>query len=1116
MLNTQLREFDVTGPLPAGVTLLEASAGTGKTFTITALAARYIADGVPPERILMMTYTRLATGELRDRVRRRLVQVRAELGRVRESKDIATDDPVVRLLASGSTDEIAKRWRNTDRAIAQFDALPISTTLGFCQGLLFGLGVAGDITQSDRLLSDSGEYVARVADDVLLAMRVHEQASLGFTYQEAQGLAKAVAYQQPFAQIVPDDPGENVQLAQRVAFAHAVRREFARRTRREGRVTYNDLQGRLDELLGDPATGASVAHEIARAYDVVLVDEFQDTDPVQWRILEQCFGTTTSLVLIGDPKQAIYGFRGADVRSYLAAGHRAGTRATLGTSWRSTPELLRGLDVIFAGASLGAEDIVYRPLTAAHKTAVGTGQSSPPAAAVRMRVLSGNVHQHLLANDKKHFRVGLARDVIAHDLAADIAQRVADPRGCRVSDIAVLVRKNHQAATIHKVLGECGISAVISQGGNVFATTMARQWAVFLRALETPSARRVNAAALTVFLGWTADQLTIADDNAWDGLYRRLAEFRRIILGTGIAALVTRLRAEGLAERLLTQPDGTRNLIDLEHIAELLHTAVHRDGVAFGGMLAWLGTRMRMDADDENQADAQRQRIATDLPAVNVMTIHASKGLEFPVVYCPYLWDGGAKKDLYPVFHDDDADGQRVIAVGGDPDPSSTPYSAAAMREAQDEELRVLYVALTRARDQLIVWWAVSRETGKSPLARMLAPRGDDGHVPLNVTPLPSDEAFVDELQRRAGHDSTDIAIEMIPLELAPIAVPRPERAPELVLAATSGLRGGSWRRYSYSQLTHADDRAGTSPLRDDLVRADDDRDLAIEAVVDEAHHQMGAPVPLAVMPAGASVGTMIHSVYEHVDFASLTLEKDLIVHLMQECTRTGVVIDDVPAIAHGLAASISTPFGGVFGDLCLRNIPRVARRTELGFEFPLTGGDAGARRVRVQQIADILDAFGSSDDVACGYAPHLHDASFTHLPLHGFFTGVIDALITVPSADGLSYGVVDYKTNWLGPRGGALTIDCYSPEAVANEMYASHYPLQALCYLVALHRLLRWRVPGYSVDRHIAGAAYLFVRGMVGPATPLIDGRRHGVWTWRPSSGLIAAVSDVLDEGAR
>jgi exodeoxyribonuclease V beta subunit len=1115
MSSIPLREFDVTGPLPTGVTLLEASAGTGKTFTITALAARYIAEGVPPERILMMTYTRFATGELRDRVRRRLVQVRDELGRARARTDFATDDGVVRVLATGSAQEIVTRWRNIDRAIAQFDALAISTTLGFCQGLLFGLGVGGDITQSDRLLSDSGEYVARVADDVLLAMRLHEQASLGFTYEEAQKLANAVVDGQPFARIVPEDPGEDPQLAQRVAFAHAVRKEFARRTRREGRFTYNDLQGRMHDLLGDAATGVSVASEIARAYDVVLVDEFQDTDPVQWRILEQCFGATASLVLIGDPKQAIYGFRGADVRSYLAAGHRAETRATLATSWRSTPELLRGLDILFAGASLGADDIVYRPLRAARTTAVGADQSSLTTSAVRMRVLSRDVHQHLLG-DSNLFLVSGARDAIARDLVADIAQRLADPHGCRMSDIAVLVRKKHQAMRIHKALSECGISAVISQGGNVFTTPMARQWAVFLRALETPSARRVNAAALTVFLGWTADQLTAADDHAWDELYRRLAEFRRTIAGVGVAALLTRLRAEGLAERLLSRPDGMRNVIDLEHIGELLHAAVHRDEVAFGGMLAWLGARMRMDAEDERQADAQRQRIATDRSAVNVMTIHASKGLEFPVVYYPYLWEGGERSDSYPVFHDDDADGKRVIAVGGRLDPLRLRNSTLATHEARDEELRVLYVALTRARDEVVVWWAASRDTHKSPLARMLAPRDDDGHVPRDVKPLPSDEDVVDELQRRAGPDSMDIAIEMIPRERAPIAMPARAPAPELVMAATKSPRNTSWRRYSYSQLTHADDRPGTSPLRDDLVRTDDDRDLAIDVVIGGPHHQMQTPVPLAGMPAGTSVGTMIHSVYEHADFASPTLDEALITQLTHECTRTGVIIDDVPAIARGLAASMRTPFGGVFGELCLRDIPSAARRTELGFEFPLTGGDVGATRVRVQQIADILAAFGSSDDVARAYAPHLHEASFANLPLHGFFTGVIDALITVPSADGPSYGVVDYKTNWLGPRGGALTIDCYAPDVVANEMYASHYPLQALCYLVAVHRLLRWRVPDYSVDRHIAGAAYLFVRGMVGPETPLVDGKRYGVWTWRPSSGVIAAVSDALDEGGR
>ena len=383
-----MQEFDLCGPLPRGVTLLEASAGTGKTFAIAALVARLVAEGVPPAQLLVVTFTRMATGELRERVRDRLVS--AELGLARALAGVAppADDRVLELLADGSDAEVAVRRRRLADAVSGFDAATIATTHGFCQHVLAGLGVAGDVERDVTFVEDLSDLVEEVVDD-LYVRRFHRVARPPFDRAEALRIGRA-AIGNPLARLEPVErrPGDEAQTwAMRRRLAEAVREEVEARKRRSGVMTYDDLLTRLRNTLADEEHGAAACAKLREQYHVALVDEFQDTDPIQWEIMRRAFGEgEATLILIGDPKQAVYSFRGADVYAYLSAADSAVTKATLATNWRSDQGLIDALDALFDGAQLGHEGIVHRPVRAAEReprAAAGRRARDRPAARAR-------------------------------------------------------------------------------------------------------------------------------------------------------------------------------------------------------------------------------------------------------------------------------------------------------------------------------------------------------------------------------------------------------------------------------------------------------------------------------------------------------------------------------------------------------------------------------------------------------------------------------------------------------------------------------------------------------------------------------------------------------------
>nr|MDQ3640704.1 UvrD-helicase domain-containing protein [Actinomycetota bacterium] len=815
--------FDVLGPLPTGVAVLEASAGTGKTFTIAALATRYVADGLPLENLLLVTFTRMATSELRDRVRERMVSAEHGLTRALAGVELGDGDEVLGLLAEGSRAEVTRRRDRLTAALSDFDAATIATTHGFCQHVLNGLGTAGDLDRDATFVEDGRALVDEVVADLYVRKFHGADGRPALTLGDAITIAR-LAVSNPDADLQPAGAEHDSQADLRCRLGHRVRQEVDRRRRLAGILTFDDLLTRLREMLADPERGEAACRRLRDRYQVALVDEFQDTDPIQWEILRRAFaeaaeaGSGATLVLIGDPKQAIYAFRGADVYAYLQAAEVAGSRSTLQVNWRSDRGLLDAYDALFDGAKLGHDRIVYRGVAAAAANLHRRMSGAPIEAPLRVRMLHRGDGLMKLTSQGYAY-VDAARSCVAHDLASDVVRllssgaQVPPPPGqeggsptvdVRPGHIAVLVHRNLDAIAVRHALDDVGVPAVINGAGSVFATTAAGDWLRLLEALERPSsATAARTAALTPFLGWTADRVATVDDGALEGLHARLHRWATVLRRRGVAALVETISLhEKLARRVLSRADGERQLTDLRHVGQLLHAVATAEQLGVTALTGWLRERI-LEADDEADAEDRSRRLESDAEAVQVLTIYRSKGLEFPIVYCPYLWARGRIDDRGPrVFHDPAAGGRRTIDVGGEEAWHSSVHHHQV--ELRGEDLRLMYVALTRARHQCVVWWAPTSDSRHSPLCRLLFLGDGEGNVKPAATTVPADHEAFERFTELAERAPGCVSVERVDGGDGAVWVPEEPEAVELSAGRFDRTLDPRWRRTSYTGITSA------------------------------------------------------------------------------------------------------------------------------------------------------------------------------------------------------------------------------------------------------------------------------------------------------------------------
>lgn len=1005
-------------------------------------------------------------------------------------------------------------------------------------------------------------------------------------------------------------------------------------------LTFSDLLHHVADALRREATSGDqpLLTNLRASFDAALIDEFQDTDDAQWAIFDAVFGRSRQhrLYLVGDPKQAIYRFRGADVFTYTEAAHSVdpALRFTLATNHRSDRPLVEALNRMYRcyaadGSStdrpgiFGTDAITYPAVSAAADARMGWPAGGDLAAPLCVRWFtpaSCGVSGDIISkkDDAKDGVCASTADDIAKLLTAGAVVRQGPdrpPRLLAAGDIAVLVRTNKECSAVQRQLAKHGIAAVISSGGSVLASEQAQWLAQWLRAVDAPTDEAASRLlAISPLFGWTAHELLASADRIvlaeavatgtldagstgaqWVTFRTCVAAWRKEFDQRGFfaawqAALDDPLAcaphrqatrsgscAQSALATLLATTTGARAVTNLRHLAELAHAQWLSARPTPSGLLQW--TRAAV-VQDEAAADAAQVRLETDQAAVQIVTVHKAKGLEYGVVFVPFLWDvmlEGKEKGHPMSYHlPPDAAGHRgqALDLGRDRGQRRQLLDQAAVREAAEESLRLLYVALTRARHQCVVYWGLAGRVATngvagSPLAALWHGEGSadriDGARARVGAVLAGKVAPADLRAELAAHlCACDPTILLTDCALPPRPVPIPLAASSPLLAvhpwrANRSTLSDGFRRWSYSsfhkrtaKIGEANDPVAALPEQLAPPELDNDEDTS-ESEGDDAERNVASAIlrwppppphgnPIALdLPgaAGKDFGTWVHAVLEHLDFVPTTTSppqwRQRAVgadgvplppgDLLALCGKLGD-LHGVPhpathqALAACLPAVLQTRLGGGVGDVRLADLALTDRLDELQFDFKLADGGARRQDVLAPLVArhaerhwpiDMRDNWRSYLD----QMQHWDDDDQSDVRLHGLFTGSIDLVFRAPHSG--QYFVVDYKTNRLaGPRplGGGQVVSLYGHYAAPHLLVAMadhHYVLQYHLYLCALHRFLQHRLADYDYDKHIGGAVYLFVRGMKDEAPRAADGLCNGAFFDRPPKAAIEAMADAL-----
>ncbi len=1197
-----------------GLRLIEASAGTGKTFTLATLVTRLVIErDLRVGQILAVTFTKAATQELRERVRKRLAlaaRLAAGNGELASALDAADSAYAVTrsMIESRLRQEpVASLHARLQRAAYEIDLAAVFTIDGFCARVLgehaLETGqafVAPDMIGSDRDLRDEvatdlwrslggdpldavllqaqwadPRALARDLDKLLKAARVlpplppEEADPLPLLRSAAAALRSAfvahgdtahalleaslatkslngrnyspamiarlwdalsrwasrdddpVVGDASLERLAPDylaaktnkgkSPPRSILFeaaaghvmatrardawlaSRRLALIHRVRAQarvrLARLKQQRGVQTYSDLLDGVVVAL-DGAHGAMLADHLRTQYAVALVDEFQDTDASQWAIFQRVFGGR-ALFLIGDPKQAIYGFRGGDVHTYRAAARQAEPAPRLEHNFRSRPSLLRAVQALYAQAG---EQAFVDPRIRFHAVQPGDRASDEdylcddrPAAALTVRVLPA-------FDDRPAWKSVESRAIATRACVEAIRGALRDGRSGRAlihgkrvqaADIAVLVRSHREATSMRVALAEAGIPAVAAGKQSVFGTEQALELATLFAALLRPDDEgRLRAALATVLIGLSADAIARLDedpDNPESNAHRdwqlRALAWRERWERHGPLALVADLCAEN-APRLLGLIDGERRLTNLLQLGEALQEA---DALALGmqGLLDWLRNRIA-EADDDDET--QQLRLESDARCVQILTLHKSKGLEFPLVFLPFAGIGReANPGSHCEYHDGDG---RVLqfkpGLDGKNDRAWQDAVGQWETEQRAEDARLLYVGLTRARHA--VWLACGPlyRAVETPLAAMLADpaalrTGVAGDIAIDAADLP------------------DMSCVLLPPER--IDPPPPARITQRVLHR-------DWWVYSFSMLAHdaangtsiasAIDLGGNSDGGD--RGAGDEPDAAqANATTTDAGQMRSLDTNLRF--SGVRFGNALHLALEQADFARWRdwrgsvsppgEEAALLAALRREGYADAELADGARLLCELIANTLNVrlPEGAQ-----LSALPADARRAELEFHFAMAP-------VRVDALLGVLHAHGLV----------LARQGFgLRRRIEGLMTGKID-LVYVHEG---RFHVLDYKSNRLAGYGDA---------ALAAAMRESEYDLQYLIYSLALHRWLRFRLgAAYDYDAHFGGVRYLFCRGLDAQRDGSPTAGRPGIYASKPARALIDALDALFAGDAR
>ena len=1210
-----------------GIRLIEASAGTGKTWNICALYLRLLLERqLDVQQILVVTFTKAATAELRERIRSRIVQTLGELrapGTAAAAGDPFVGQLLARARADHALDDEAMRLR-LDAALQAFDEASIFTIHSFCQRALGDAPFTAGVPMQLEAMQDDGELVMQVVHDFwrrhvagdaaspalvahLLSRKdtpdklakllkrqlakplseaiwpagldtagavditelsaAHTQARamwqreretiLGWidaarpfmhkghftptavataaaSWDQALASAdplaapadldklnllsqrrlkptakKSIAAYHPFfalaEQLIELRQGADAALdLDRLRLLRALLTDgpvALRQLKRERRVVaFDDMLYNLHERLTS-LDSPWLAATLKARFPAALIDEFQDTDPLQFAVFKTLYDDGSSpLFLVGDPKQAIYSFRNADLPTYLQARAGAAALYTLSENQRSTAPLLRGLNALFGrnDRAFMRAGLDYQPVACGAKPREALVDATEPRAPLQLWLLPQNEAGDPCPKPQARCAAmaACAGEIARLIGAAQQGHITLGGRALSAGDIAVLVRSHAHGSEMRRALAALGVASVELSQASVFASTDAEELERVLAAILEPTRERLLRAALaTELLGCDAAAIEAISGNELEllALINRCTEHRERWLKRGVGVMLRRwMGDEGVSERLLARADGERRMTNVLHLCECLHEASQgASGHASPeALLRWLHHQRSQGRRD----DATQLRLESDRNLVQIVTVHKAKGLEYPIVFCPALWDGrpaGVPSGLDGKEYHGNQD-QPVVDFRPDFDKSVDAGGAIKQQLAIDtaaETLRLIYVALTRAvhRCYLVVGSYTTKgtsvtEANRSLLNWLAAGQGHEPEVWLKAKPSSAEIAAA--WSGLAAECAPDIIL--LPLPTAPgepLAPQRPDADTLAALSAPSRIPTAWWIG-SYSSLAHGTQHEGAAV----------DHDLRTGEAT-----QQPTPLPAATpfhapdddilrFPRGSVAGECLHTVYERADFTEphswpAAIADGLRLH--PQSLRPGQIAGDaatlLPAMLDRMLGDVlHTPLPAGF---TLAQVPLQRRLVELEFNLPaqhLAAGDLAAAMRDHGYPVPALE-FGS---------------------LEGYLRGFIDLVFE----HGGRFYVLDWKSNHLGDGP-----DHYGQAHLHAAMTANGYHLQYLLYTVAVHRYLQQRLPGYQYGQHFGGVLYLFVRG-VRPGWCDAAGDATGVYAHQPTLGMVERLSALLE----
>ncbi len=1200
-----MKSFDIFASPLSGTCLIEANAGTGKTYTITGLVIRLLLEKeLSIDRILVVTFTEAATAELKSRIRERLRAARTAL-----TTGAATDPFLAALATRYGSD--ARAGQRLEDAIRGFDQAAIFTIHGFClrmlaehafeSGFLFNTELSPDteklkleVTEDywRREIYPAGPLFVnyllnrRITPEILLKplgrhlihprLRLEPEVEPALQTQDGEKAFEAaltavaaawqaereklrellltdkslnrnvlrpgkvrrlIAQMDRLCRTLPKDPDisalidnfttaamakavkknqsppesvffrqcddlarccEDLQnrfqqrlIALKTGLLHYLRKELDQRKREKNIRGFDDLLSHLHRALTSPK-GADLAAAVRRTYGAALIDEFQDTDLLQYGIFNRIFQHEDGLLfLIGDPKQAIYGFRGADIFAYLEAAGKVKARYTLTENWRSDPALIQVLNTVFQEPAF---PFVFKDIRFEASRVPRDKQESETLKE------AGRCEQPLRiwfldpGPDAKPLAKTAARPRIIQAVAGEIARLLSWSRQGLITlgqgplepgHVAVLVRRNEEAVLIKAALADRGIPAVVYNSGNIFETQEAFEMELLLRGLLFHDNPKVLKAAMTTDLyGLSADEVAEmeANESLWEERVAAFKHYHGIWQREGFMRMFRQcLRAEKMRLRLMELPDGERRNTNVAQLAEILHqeSLVRHDGLE--GLLQWFARRR---GPGQAEQEEHQLRLESDAQAVKLITMHKSKGLEFPIVFCPFTWDGsglGQGADCFS-FHDPGRNNELVLDLNP---AAGSPNQAAAERELLAENLRLFYVALTRAKNRCYLVWGRLRDAQTSAPAHVLhhqAASGPEEAMAAHREKAPANagDALWTDLKGLAAKAQNQIKIEKMPEEWAPFTWQGHAKNLAMTCRDFTGTIRREFRIASFSGFVHRHPHAAEAADRDALLTP-----MGPETV-DSAHGSSGS-MDIFTFPKGARPGTCLHGIFERLDFSAddpVRIKNLVEEQLKAFCFDPGFE----PAVTRMVQNVLAVPLDAGAPELRLERIRLEECLHEMEFYFPLA-------RIRPTELKGIFQDFAGAkfSSRALSRLEHLDSAA-----VQGYMKGFMDLVFRYQGR----FYILDWKSNHLGIRP-----EDYNQDRMTQVMEAELYFLQYHIYTVALTRYLQVRLTDFDYQSHFGGVWYIFLRG-VDPQKPHL-----GIYHDRPEEDLIRRLTGYLTE---